>query len=278
MPPVGLSVKHVFVIIAALSVCPSASASRASTGLRSLTDIPTPNGFARTELPKKSFGAWLRELKLLPAGTRVKLFDGRLKGNQSAHHAVVDLSIGKRDLQQCADAIIRLRSEYLWDRGRADTIAFRFTNRTLVPWKKWRQGWRTRIKGNKVSWVKRAGASRSRDTFAGYLRTIMAYAGTASLSRDLKSRRIAQLEPGDSLIQGGFPGHGVLVLDEARSASGERVVLLGQSFMPAQNFHVLKNPTDRRLSPWFRVSDLNTGLKTPEWRAFTAKDIRTFGD
>ena len=239
-------------------------------------DIAPPAGYTRATLVKGSFGQWLRQLKLLKPGTPVRLFDGRLKGNQTAHHAVVDLSIGKRDLQQCADAIIRLRSEYLLQNNRADSIVFKFTNGTPVPWKKWRRGWRTTVKGNKVGWVKRRAASSSRETFDAYLRTVMMYAGTASLSRDMKRAKLSHLKPGDALIQGGFPGHGVLVIDAAIGPGGEQLVMLGQSFMPAQNFHVLKNPTSPSLSPWYKASDLKRGLKTPEWRAFRATDIRTF--
>lgn len=242
------------------------------------TRIAPPPGFTRVPAQAEGFAAWLRQLPLRPPGAAVHLHDGSVKPNQRAHHAVVALDVGARDLQQCADAIIRLRSEYLWSRGDADAIAFEYTSGTRVPWSKWRRGWRPKVQGRDVTWVRSASASRSRATFARYLRAIMTYAGTASLSRELETASLADLAPGDALIQGGFPGHAVLVLDEVRDDAGERLILLGQSYMPAQDFHVLVNPADPARSPWFRVADLaaDDGLATPEWRPFTAADIRTF--
>lgn len=267
------------VLGAAVATVPTTAAANETRPKRAIGTIPTPVGFTRQAAAAGNYTAYLRGMALKPAGTRVRLFNGAIKPNQAAHHAVVALSTGTRDLQQCADAIIRIRSEYHWSRKRADAISFKFTNGTPVPWKKWRAGWRTRVRGNKVSWVKSRQASSSRATFDGYLKTLMMYAGTASLSRELPRRKRAMdLRPGDALVQGGYPGHAVMVLDKAVSARGEAIVLLGQSFIPAQDFHVLKNPRERALSPWYRVSDLtqSRGLKTPEWRAFRLRDVRHF--
>jgi hypothetical protein len=82
------------------------------------------------------------------------------------------------------------------------------------------------------------------------------------------------LAPGDVLIQGGYPGHAVIVLDAADAADGKRLVLLGQSYMPAQQFHVLVNPAG---GVWYDTAALDGGgLKTPEWRAFSRRDARRF--
>jgi len=83
------------------------------------------------------------------------------------------------------------------------------------------------------------------------------------------------VQPGDVLIQGGYPGHAVLVLDVAAGKDGRRWLLLGQSYMPAQDFHVLVNPATPS-SPWYDAAALATGLKTPEWRPFTRRDVRRF--
>jgi hypothetical protein len=127
-----------------------------------------------------------------------------------------------------------------------------------------------------VSWV-RAKPDSSRSSFRRYLDEVFMYAGSASLARDTEKQSVAAVTPGDVLVQGGFPGHAVLVLDMAASASGDSVILLGQSYVPAQEFQVLRNPRDATLSPWYRVSDLDAGLVTPEWLPFTAADLRSFG-
>lgn len=38
-------------------------------------------------------------------GTPVKLFNGNLKRNQQAHFGILNIDVGKKDLQQCADAV-----------------------------------------------------------------------------------------------------------------------------------------------------------------------------
>ena len=70
--------------------------------------VEPPSDFARLPAPDTSFAAWLRHLPLLPDTTPVRLFDGRLKSRQDVHYAVVNIDVGDTDLQQCADAVIRL--------------------------------------------------------------------------------------------------------------------------------------------------------------------------
>ena len=279
-------VAHVTVVIFACQVlAPSASRAdgypwlKLATVSRTLHDgVQPPDGFKRIEVGKRSFAAWLRGLPLKPAGSRVRLYGGRLKGNQRAHHAVVDMDV--RRWQQCADAIMRLRAEYLWSIGQQGKIGFHFTNGMWAPWSKYNQGFRVRLKGHRTRWVKTAGADSSRKAFHRYLRLVYCYAGTASFRRDLRKRRaLDDLAPGDVLNQSarrGSYGHAVLVLDMAENRKGDRIILLGQSYMPAQDFHVLKNPRDARLSPWYRAKDLRMGLKTPEWRPFKLRNLHRF--
>ncbi len=56
--------------------------------------------------------------------------------------------------------------------------------------------------------------------------------------------------------------------------SGELVFLLAQSFMPAQEIHVLKNAVDPDKSPWVSAW-FGATLVTPEW-TFNAKDLKRF--
>lgn len=239
--------------------------------------IPPPAGFVRASFEPGSFGAWLQGLPLRPEGSPVRLYDGRLKPSQAARHAVVDLDVGSR--QQCADVAIRLWAEYLWAAEKADRLALKLTNGMSVPWKRWRKGWRVQVQGGRhTRWVQKARAGRDRKTFRRYVRFLMAYAGTASLARDLTRPEPAALRPGDILVQGGFPGHAVVVLDLVEGLGGQRLVLLGQSFIPAQDLHVLANHADPARSPWFDVAALGRpgGLATPEWSPFFAEDLRRF--
>ena len=99
------------------------------------------------------------------------------------------------------------------------------------------------------------------------------YANTYSLARQMKKQKLQQLSPGDVVIQGGFPGHAVLVLDMAVNRRGQRRYLLGQSYMPAQDIHILNNPAHAGLSPWYRLEQARS--ETPEW-SFEPGDLRRF--
>lgn len=240
------------------------------------TEIPPPEGYERVEVQAESFANWLRHLPLKGEGTPVYLFDGRKKGNQRAHFAVVDIDAGNRDLQQCADAVIRLRAEYLYSRGLYSSIHFNFTSGDEAAFAKWAAGYRPKINGNKVQWVKNAGEDSSYRNFRSYLTTVYIYAGTYSLSNELQLRNNSyEMRIGDVFIEGGFPGHAVIVVDMAENKqNGKKVFLLAQSFMPAQDIHVLKNPNDAGLSPWYDL-DFGRTLRTPEWR-FNDSDLRYF--
>jgi hypothetical protein len=236
--------------------------------------VPTPEGFVRIAAARNSFAAWLRDLPLLPGRPPVLLFDGRQKSNQEAHHAVVDLDVGRRDLQQCADAVIRLRAEYLLAAGREDEIAFHFTNGDLLAWRDWREGVRP-VVGRTVRMERSAAPARDRAAFRAYLDTVFTYAGSRSVERELvpvpDARRVGA---GDVFIRGGSPGHAVLVLDVAEDGAGRRAFLLGQSYMPAQQFQVLRNPGASAVGPWY-LAGAGSRLETPEW-TFAWSELRRF--
>ncbi len=236
--------------------------------------VPTPAGYERVEVEPGSFGAWLRDLPLLPGRPDVLLHDGGRKGRQDVHEAVIDIDVGTRDLQQCADAVMRLRAEYLFSAGRFADIHFNFTSGDEARYDRYRDGWRVSVSGNNVSWNQTAGRDTGHATFRRYLDLVFTYAGTASLEKELDSVPTpAQVQPGDVFIQGGFPGHAVIVLDVARTDAGRTVFLLAQSYMPAQQIHVLRNPGSD-LGPWYPV-EFGQTLVTPEWR-FAAGDLARF--
>ncbi len=244
--------------------------------------VAPPPGFSRVDLSSDGFGAWLRGLPTKPGRPTVYLHDGTPKANQRAHHLVIDIDTGTRDLQQCADAVIRLRAEWLFASGEEDRICFRFTSGEPAWWTAWRDGARARVEPGEgrgaytVEWRQRARPDDSHAGFRRYLDLVFVYAGSWSLARELRFVEDPEaVRPGDVLIQGGFPGHAVIVLDLAEHSDGRRVVILGQSFMPAQDFHVLAAPGSA-FSPWYLVEGEGP-VVTPEWR-FDWKDLMRFQD
>lgn len=247
-----------------------------SNGMSPNTRILVPDGFERVDYPESSFSFFLQNSPLKAATAKVMLFNGEEKRTQTVHVAVLDIDVGERDLQQCADAVMRLRAEYLWRANQFEDIHFNFTNGFRADYPKWRSGYRIRVDGNKVSWVKHRDSATSYQAFRKYLDMVFAYAGTRSLAKELQVQTLSEMEVGDVFIQGGSPGHAVLVIDKAiHKETGEVLFCLAQSYMPAQDIHILKNPMDAILSPWYAVKAIETALITPEW-TFYKEDLKRF--
>lgn len=239
------------------------------------TRFPPPQGYERVKLDSPSFASFLRNLPLKPSGSPVRYYDGRKKGKPDVRAAVVDMPIGDRDLHQCADAVIRLRAEHFYQRKAYDRISFEFTDGTEVPYRRWRKGERVVVDGTSTYWKDGAEASQDRANFEEYLRTVYTYAGSLSLSRELDPVPMEDAKVGDVLIEGGSPGHAVIVVDRVEKADkNEKLFLLAQSYMPAQEIHILDNPSDSELSPWYRLEP-EEPVRTPEW-TFQAGHLKRF--
>ncbi|MFT3934719.1 MAG: DUF4846 domain-containing protein [Chitinophagaceae bacterium] len=206
-----------------------------------IADIPTPDGFRRMSAENKSFANWLRQFPLKKDKT-VFLYNGQRKQNQAAQFAVLDLPTGSKDLQQCADAVIRLRAEYLFSQQKFSEIDF--------------------TDNNAKHYRLQPGANRT--AFDKYLENVFAYCGTASLEKQLNAvTSFDKIAPGDVLIKGGSPGHAMQVMDVAVNNAGKKIYLLAQSHMPAQDMHVVINPRHPE-NPWYEADDL-AAVNTPEW-------------
>jgi hypothetical protein len=97
-------------------------------------------GYSYSPLQENSWGSFLGSLPLKPDGSEVKTFNGEIKRNYQTYLAVVDLPIGKKDLHQCADAIMRLRAEYLFSQARFEGISFRQASGKNIAYTTWRAG------------------------------------------------------------------------------------------------------------------------------------------
>ena len=222
--------------------------------------IPAQQGYKRVEVAEGSFAHFLRNLPLKPAGSDLHYHTGQVKERKYAG-AVVDMDFGKNSNEQCADAIIFLRASYLWKTRQYAKISFCFTNGFKAEYAKWAQGYRIR---NNNAWVKTQKADYSYQSFRKYLHLVFQYAGTASLSQELKPIGrcwATDIQAGDVIIKGGFPGHAEMVVDVAENDKGERIVLLAQSFMPAQEIEVFPQ--------WFSPSSNGTRLVTPAWTFYS---------
>ncbi len=235
-----------------------------------------PEGYKRKDYSSGSFEYYLKTLPLKPIGSKVHTYNGNIKQPDNVYEAVVNMDIGNKDLQQCADAVMRLRAEYLFAAKRFDEIHFNFTNGTKAEWEKYAIGFRFVPKTN--SWVKTAKEDDSHKNFKEYLELVFTYAGSLSLSREMKPIDVEEMEPGDVFIKGGSPGHAVIVLDVVEDSKTDfKFFILAQSYMPAQDIQILKNgiPADI-ISPWYSTN-FGTYLKTPEW-TFTRSQLMRFKD
>lgn len=213
---------------------------------KSVAEIPAPKGFERKYATENSFGNWLRKLPL-KKDRHVHLYDGSLKPYQQAQFAVIDMPVGKSDLQQCADAVMRLRAEYLYATHQLDKIVFRDNDKTVY----------------------QCPANADRVAFDKYLNKVFAACGSYSLNQQLKAKsNFTEISIGDVLIKGGFPGHAVIVVDLAENKNGEKVYMLAQSYMPAQDIHLLQNFSNPSLSPWYSVKESSI-IQTPQWIFYT---------
>ena len=227
--------------------------------------VDLPSGYFRKNDKEGNFAHWLRRLPLKEGNPDVQLYNGGLKGYQNGHSYVINMDVGSRDLQQCADATMRLRAEYLYGNNKHDSIHFNYTNGANVQFSKWRSGLYPVPKSGKVNWINSAKNNKSYASFKKYMIQIFNYAGTLSLSRELEPVVIESIQPGDIFCYGGSPGHAVMVMDVVENELGDKLFLLAQSYMPAQEMHILKNPNDEVFSPWYNLSEIGEQIITPEW-------------
>lgn len=223
--------------------------------------VLVPEGFVRKEV--NAYGTYMRELPLLADGSPVLLFDGKEKVNQNIHIAVLDLDVGLKDLQQCADAALRIRCEFLFQSGEFEKINYHLTNGDEFAYIDYRDGYRLQVDGNKTTLVKTAERDESYEGFRSYLEVLFTYAGTISVQAESILIKEEEMEIGDIFIIGGSPGHCIIVMDLCENEAGEVKFLLGQSYMPAQDIHILKNPNSE--SPWYSLNEIEYPFETPSW-------------
>lgn len=233
-----------------------------STGETLAERIRTPEGYERIPAESGSLADFLRNYPMKEDGSPVCYYDGRQK-TASAQVAVFDMYLGERDLQQCADSVMRVYAEYLRAGGRQDEIAFHFVSGFLCDYRTYLAGGRVKVNGNQVSWASGTAREDTDETFEAYLNTVFNYASTISLAAESEPVALAEVQPGDIFIKAGSPGHVVMVADVCEK-DGKKAMLLAQGYMPAQDFHVLKNNLHEE-DPWYYEDEIRYPFATPEY-------------
>ena len=219
-------------------------------------DIPVSDGYVRVQSDSNSWGEYLQALPLYY--DTVRCYNGQVSNQNAQAYALVDIEIGTEDLQQCADAVIRLRSEYLYHEQRFNEIHYNFSNGFKCSYERYAQGKRVCVLlGRYTFWLGNKVEDYSYPTFRRYLDQVYRYAGTASMVKELKVVPLDDIQIGDVLIRGGFPGHAMLVVDMAvHPITGDKQMLVAQGFTPAQNIHLVKADKEQ---PWFSIKDYISG-------------------
>lgn len=200
-----------------------------------LGDIPTPLGYTRVEASAGSYTEYLRSLPLKKRGAKVQLYTGGDANLQWLSTGVIDQDILSNS-EQCADVTMRLRAEYLWQRGRYSEIVF------------------TNVNGQKMRYQ----GGSSRKAFERYMRNVYGVCSTFSVYRETKPRQVKDIQPGDVFVYPARPGHkyghAIIVADVARSSSGKIAVMCVEGNTPAREKHIIRNLNPLR-NPWFILDE-----------------------
>lgn len=217
--------------------------------------------------------SWENYIKNFPrkASTEVRDYNGNILKSSSL--GVLDVPINS--VQQCADAAIRLRAEYFYERGEYDKISFKLTSGLEVPFTKWAKGYRIKASGNSAKLVKSKDSNDyGRENFEAYLKAVMTYAGSASLYRDLEPRNDFP-HIGDMLVLPGYPGHVVIVIDR-KIINGINYYLFANSWIPAQDIEIISgvNPAMKNIGNYMPMEYLKDPIFVNGYCFHPYKDTR----
>ena len=197
-----------------------------------------PEGYQRKTT--SSYHKWLinKEIKI----EEVKTYDGYpIWGLGNNYAAKFNYDIGKRNLHQCADAAMYFKAWYHFDNGNIKNIIFTFTDGTRYSY---------------LQFLEEKKLQNSFKNFRKYMTIIWSYAGTWSVEKyDTVKVNVKNISAGDIFIIGGFPGHAVTVVDIIENECGDKKIMLSQSYMPAQDHHILINLNNNTV--WFDVNKLS---------------------
>ncbi len=240
--------------------------------------VNPPEGFIRTPLPSFSYQAYLQSLAIKNADAKVMRFDGNEKKFE-CYSAVLDVELLDKDLMHGEHYIQLLRANYLFNHSKYDMISFHYDDNRSLSYAQWADGYRYVWQDSLYVLDSIAIPNSSEVSFIKYMNEIYENSTAIGLSHDTELLEVSKLSIGDVLVQPedlDHKGHAVLVLDMVvNPETGEKLYLFAQGYMPAQNMHILHNPYEPEISPWFRVQEDALYVATPQW-TFRKKHVRRF--
>lgn len=218
-----------------------------------------PDGYTRVEAEEGSFAAYLQNFQLKPYGEVAYYYDA------SVNTAGGTLGVFDQDVtrwQQCADSIMRLYAEYLYEKGDYDKIAFNFTTGFVCDFKSWSEGKRVKIDGSKCTWVDKAEPSTDHSTLEGYLDFVYQYANTESLQNQMTQVVSNDVQIGDCFVITSWQmnenlGHAVFVADMAVNEAGQKLYLIFEGTTPASQICLAKS-NDTTYGYWLPLAEDGT--------------------
>ncbi len=234
------------------------------------TRIIPPEGYERVPMKDGSFGEYLRKYPLLPDDIKIPAYDGTTISSTDVA-AVFDISLGTDGYQQCADSVIRLYSDYFYEKGEFDKISFLFSNGDECSYNKWRKGMRMLVFADFSCEIPFGLPNKSEQQYRNYLKQVMRYAGTLSLQKESEVISADDLCVGDIICN---DTHVVMIVDEAINENGEKCYLIGQSFIPSVCFHILTHTEGTVTSPWYTQEQLEKDTFVIGSFPFEKNDIR----
>jgi Domain of unknown function (4846) len=215
--------------------------------------------------------SWPSFLQHLPTENKpIVDYKGNQIDNQEKHFAILTYDVGSSDLQQCADALIRLRSEYLFSQKKYAQIGFHFNSGIYYSLADY-------LKGSRPIFIKRQQilvrtnktSDLSHTSLRKWLDFVYTYANTVSLCKELK--KADGLQTGTIIIFPGNPGHCCIIIDEAVTDKQDTVYKIAEGYMPAQSIYVLSNPYEPDWNPWYHLGKGEINTASCSFRSYYLK-------
>ena len=251
--------KKVFAFVVALTVacglwCWYNAKTSNPWNAETIGDIPVPFGYIRLEAASGSYAEYLRSLPLRKRGTKVNLYTGGEANYQFLSTGVIDQDILSNS-EQCADVTMRLRAEYLWQKGRYSEICFRNVN------------------GKRMNYT----GGGSRKAFERYMRNVYGWCSTYSVYHETTPRPIQEVQPGDVLVyparSGMKYGHALIVVDVAKKGT-KVAIMCAEGNTPARDKHIVRN-LNLLNYPWFICDASENNLRISVFH-FNKEELRHY--